>query len=104
MMLSMLQFCVGTGIRQLKKWVKLPVGILSGIGLFGFPIGTLINAYILYLVFGKKGAVVFSKEYQHIIAATPQIKYRTSIVDWIFVGILVFMILIGLTAAFLSRG
>jgi hypothetical protein len=85
----------GVGIRRLKPWARIVSGVLSGIGLLGFPLGTLINGYILYLLFSRKGSTVFSEEYQGIIAATPHIKYKTSIVVWILVGLL---LLLGLLA------
>jgi hypothetical protein len=56
--------------------------------------------YILYLLFSKKGATVFSEEYQRVIAATPEIKYRTSIVIWILLALLLLLIGVGLLAVF----
>jgi hypothetical protein len=89
LLLGLGQFIVGRGLRRLKHWARIPSGILSGIGLLGFPIGTLINAYILYLLFSAKGKMVFSDEYREVIEHTPHIQYRTSIVVWILVGLLV---------------
>jgi len=54
--------------------------------LIGFPIGTLIHGYILYLYWGTKGRKVFSPEYKQIIAGTPHVKYKTSIIIWILLG------------------
>jgi VIT1/CCC1 family predicted Fe2+/Mn2+ transporter len=101
--LGLFQFWVGTGLRSLKSWARIPTGILSGIGLIGFPIGTIVNAYILYLVFCKKGSTVFSPEYQQVIAATPHIKYKTSIIIWILLAILLALFIFGLLAALLSK-
>lgn len=97
------QFWTGTGLRRLKPWARIPTGIFSGIGLIGFPVGTLINGYILYLIFSRKGKMVFSEEYRAVIQQTPHIKYRTSIVLWIVLGLLLALILFGLTAAFFAR-
>lgn len=83
---------VGRGLRRLRGWVKVPVGILSGLGLLGFPMGTLINGYILYLVFSGKGSTVLSPEYQEVVRQTPHVKYRTPVVVWIFLGLLVAVI------------
>ena len=83
----------------MKKSARVPTGILSGIGLLGFPLGTIINGYILYLVFSQKGTTVFSDEYHAVIAQTPHIKYRTSIVVWILVGLVLLLIAIGIVAA-----
>lgn len=97
------QICVGAGLRRLHKWARIPTGILSGIGLLGFPVGTLINVYILYLVFSQKGKTVFSDEYQIVIEQTPHIKYRTSIIVWIFLGLVLALMGVALVAAFLGR-
>lgn len=97
------QLWVGAGVRRLKSWARIPVGILSGFGLLGFPMGTLINGYILYLVFSKKGQTVFSDEYRIVIEQTPHIKYRTSIVVWIFLGLVLVLIGIGIIAAVFSK-
>jgi hypothetical protein len=83
---------VGIGLRRLRPWARIPSGILSGLGLLGFPLGTLINGYILYLLFSAKGKMVFSPEYQRVIAETPHIKYRTSIVIWILLGLLLLFV------------
>ena len=40
----------------------------------------LIVGYILYLMLSEKGSVVFSPAYKEIIARTPHIKYRTSLI------------------------
>lgn len=91
LILAVLEFVGGAGLRRLRPWSRVIVGIVSGIGLFGFPIGTIINAYVLYLVFSKKGAMLFTAEYHAAIAQTPHIRYRTSPVVW---GLLIFIILL----------
>lgn len=68
------------------------------IGLSSIPVGTLINGYILFLIFGKKGKLVFSERYQEIIAATPHIKHRTSKAVWIVLGIVLAVIVLGIAA------
>ncbi len=98
-----LQFATGLALRRLKRWARIVAGIFSGVGLLGFPLGTIINGFILYLLFSKKGKTVFSPEYQEVIAQTPHIKYRTSIIVWIVLGILVLIILLAVMGAFVSR-
>lgn len=93
----------GIGLRKLKHWGRVAAGCLSTLGLLGFPIGTLINAYILYLLFSQKGKMVFSEDYKRIIAETPHIKYRTSIVVWVLLGLVV-LILILLFSGLAMRG
>lgn len=92
--IGVFQFWVGTGLRDLKRWARKPTGVLSFIGLLAFPLGTLINGYILYLVFCAKGVTVFSEEYKKVIAATPHIKYRTSKGILILAGLLVLILLL----------
>jgi hypothetical protein len=77
--------------------------VLSGLGLLGFPIGTAINAYILYLFLSKKGRTIFAPEYQAVIAATPEVKYRTSILVWIFLALLVALLAFGLLGSFFGK-
>ena len=84
------------GLRALKSWARIVACVLSGIGLLGFPIGTLINGYILYLLLSKKGRMVFSPEYQEVIAATPHVKYKTSIIVWIFLALILALIVLGI--------
>ena len=97
------QFFAGWGVRALKKWGQVVGAVLSGLGLLAFPIGTLINGYILYLFLSKKGRTIFAPEYQDVIAATPHVRYRTSIIVWIFLALLVGLILFGVFAAFFNR-
>lgn len=93
------QLAVGLGLRKLKSWTRIASGIISGFGLLAIPLGTLINGYILYLLFSKKGSTVFSADYQRVIADTPHIKYRTSILVWIVLGLLVLVVAGGIAAA-----
>lgn len=83
LLLAFFQIWVALGLRKLKRRSRIPAIILSAIGLLGFPIGTLISAYFLYLLCGKKGKMVFSQEYAQIIEKTPQIRYKTPIYVWI---------------------
>ncbi len=94
-----LQGMTGLAIRQFKQWARVVGIIFSAIGLLGFPLGTLISAYFLYLLTSAKGVYVFSDEYQQVIAATPEIKYKTSIVVWILLALLLGLIGLGLIAA-----
>jgi hypothetical protein len=100
-LLSVLYWKIGGWLRDLDVRGRVPATILACIGLLGFPIGTLISAYILYILNSKKAAVVFSDEYFLIVEATPEIKYKTSwlvIVLVVLVCILLFFLLIALAA------
>jgi len=76
--LGIAQFFAGWGVRGLRSWGRIIGCVVSGIGLLGFPIGTVVNGYILYLYLSKKGRTIFAPEYQDVIAATPHVKYRAS--------------------------
>jgi hypothetical protein len=93
----------GWGVRSLRPWGRIVGCVLAAIGLLGFPIGTLINAYILYLFLSKKGRTIYSPEYQDVIAATPHVKYKTSILVWVFLGLLVALLAFGMLASFFGK-
>lgn len=97
--LGSLQLYSGWGLRRFNHGAKRLAVVLSVIGLLLFPVGTVINGYFLYVLLGQKGKVVFSDEYQDAIRKTPHIKYRTSIIVKVFVGLLVALIGLGLVAA-----
>ncbi|MCF7785717.1 MAG: hypothetical protein K9N47_06320 [Prosthecobacter sp.] len=92
------QGIVAYGLRRLQNWARIPTIILSSIGLLGFPIGTLINIYILVKVSGQQGKFIMTPEYQRIIAATPHVKRKTSVVVWVILIALI-ILLIGIIAA-----
>jgi len=84
---------VGWAIRALKRWGRNACAVLSVLGLLAFPVGTLINGYILWLIFSQKGKTVFSPQYQDVIAATPHVKYKTSILSWIVLVLALIVVL-----------
>lgn len=99
---GLLQFYAALSMRSLNPNGK-PVAIaVACLGLLGIPIGTLISAYILYLLLSEKGKVVFSPEYKAIIAATPHIRYRTSIIVWIFLILLIVVVLLAIVGVGMS--
>jgi hypothetical protein len=100
--LGALQFILGYAIRRLQKTARIVAAVLAAPGLIGFPIGTLISALVLYLMLSRKGAMVFSDDYKRIIAETPHIKYKTSIIVWIVLGLFALVVLAGLVLAALS--
>jgi|GEM_PF-1889048 len=78
-------FFAGREVYQLRPRAKLAAGIVSGIGLLMFPIGTVIHAIVLYLVFCSAGRKVISDEYRGVIERTPEIKCPIS---WIGAALL----------------
>jgi hypothetical protein len=99
LVLAAVMFGAGWGVRSFTRWGRVVGLVLSGIGLIGFPIGTLINGYILYLFLSKKGRTIFSAGYQDVIAATPHVKYRTSIIVWILLALIGALAVIGIGVA-----
>jgi hypothetical protein len=100
--IAALYLYVGVGLRNLNPAVKMPATILLAIGLLGFPIGTIINGYGLYLLHSEKGNFILSERYAKIRRQTPHIKYKTSIIVWIFVGLLGAVILLALFAVLIG--
>ena len=100
--LGLLQLRVGLWLRKLNPKARTPATILSAIGLLGFPIGTLINAYVLYLLRSKKGEMVLSPYYQEVVASTPHIKYKTPVIVWVLLGLLVTLLILGIAAAMIG--
>ncbi len=96
--LGLLQAFTAVSLWKLRPWARIVAIILSVIGLIGFPIGTLISAYFLYLLLSEKGQMVFSPGYQQVVAQTPHIKYKTSIIVWIFLGLLICLIAFAVVA------
>jgi hypothetical protein len=84
---------VGRGLRNFRPWARITSIVIAILGLANPPVGTLVNIYILYLLFSEKGRRIFESDYPEIVAATPDVKAKTSIVVWLFLGILVLAIL-----------
>lgn len=101
--LIILQFALAGGLRKLRPWVRIPVIILSIIGLIGFPLGTIISGYVLYLMLSAKSKMVFSTEYQRVIAQTPHIRYRSNLLVTVLVVLLVLVAVGSLGLLYSSR-
>jgi hypothetical protein len=95
-------FFVGSAVRKLRPWARIVAIVFAAIGLLGFPFGTLINVYILYLLLSEKGRRIFASDYADIVAATPDVKYKMSIVTRVALGLLLVVLLAG--AVILIRG
>ncbi len=100
------------GLRNLRRWAAILVGIWAGIslvlGITSLPysaFGMVISAYILWLMVGPKGLFVTSAEYRDIVAQTPHVKRRTSVVTWVLLAILLGLLAFAIfaTPGFVSR-
>ena len=78
--LGAVQIYTGVGLRRFTIPARRLATVFSVIGLIVFPVGTLINAYFLYILYGRKGRVVFSLEYRDVIRQTPHLRYKSSMV------------------------
>lgn len=90
---GMIHGVIAYGLRGLQGWARIPTIILSCIGLIGFPVGTLISIYVLVKVTGKQGRFVLTPEYRQIIAATPHVKDKTSILARMLVALLLITVI-----------
>jgi hypothetical protein len=99
---GMLQAYGGWSLRTLNASGKPIAILLSVLGLLGIPLGTLISVYILYLLLSEKGRMVFSPEYKAVIAATPHIRYRSSLLNWILLFVFLAVVIGLVTIAVLT--
>ena len=95
---GLLQITVARGIRKFTPIGKIGGIIFGMIGLIGFPIGTLLSGYMLYLLLSAKGKFIFSPQYQQVLKATPHIVYKNRIV----LLLLIIVVLIVIVALFAS--
>ena len=100
--LGVVQFIVGVGMLRLDPRTRIPVGIISGLSLLGFPIGTLLHGYILWLYFSEKGQRVLTPEYLALVERTPHIRYKSSPVVVALGVILLALVALGVAAALMS--
>lgn len=94
---------VGRGVRDLARWARVPVVVLSAVGLLAVPIGTLIHGFVLWLVLCAKGRKVFSQEYAAAIEQTPAMTLPRSPLPAAFVALLVGLMVFALVAPALLR-
>ncbi len=85
-------FALGREARKFNSSARTGIIIISALGLLAFPIGTLINGYILCTLSSKKGRMVFSPEYKAIMATTARPKVKTSAAVWIVLAVALFII------------
>ncbi len=93
---AMLLIASGRSLRRFGSFGRYSATVISAIGLLGFPLGTVICGYFLYLLWSSKGTYVFSPEYQDVIEETPHIKYKTSVLVWISLGLLVAVLVLAI--------
>ena len=102
LVLGGLLFWVGLGLRRLNGVGRIGGTIFGGLGLLAIPLGTLINGYLLYLLWSEKGNMVFTDQYKQTMKATLHIKHKTSVVAWAVLIILVLVFVLAIVAAILG--
>ncbi len=117
---------LGFSLRKLKRGAKIPAAVLTVLGLLsGLVVGVgaiaavaltgqgqlfallafippAVCCYILYLLFSRKGTMVFSDRYALVVEQTPHIKYRMWIVLKIVLILVGVLFGLGLLAALLG--
>ncbi|MFA6960496.1 MAG: hypothetical protein WC205_07090 [Opitutaceae bacterium] len=87
----------GYMLRRLDARARYCATLMAVLGLVAFPIGTVLNAYVLYLIHVKKGRTVLSPEYREVVAATPEFKARVAhsalALGIVLVGVTVYRVL-----------
>lgn len=78
---------VGIGMRNLTSYGRISSTILAGIGLLAIGPGTLLSAWILYLLWAGPSTLIFSEEYRKVVNQTPHIQ-RTPYLLYILIGVL----------------
>ncbi len=100
--LTVVLWWLAFGLRNLKEGVRKPAFVFGVIGLLAFPIGTILNGYLLYLLMSAKGKRTLSPDYQQIIAATPHIYYKS---PWLLsIVVILLAILIPILILYFGRG
>ena len=87
--LAAFSFLLGRAVRALQAWSHSAAVIMTCFGLLIFPLGFLLDIYILYLLLGRQGRYVFRREYGAVVAATPHIKPIGVVVLWVLTTIVV---------------
>jgi hypothetical protein len=123
LLFTVLLGAVGYGLTHLQNWARWTQVVLTSLGLLYVAFLTLatmminpvaglvvmlfgggIGGLILYLLVSSKVGVVFSREYKEVILKTPHIKYKTSIIVKILLGLLLLLIGLGVLAAIFGGG
>lgn len=120
--LAGLNVALGNGLRQLRPWARWTDAVMMGLSflgslvgmvgwlvaqvyapLLGASLGLLFQAYILHILLSKKASVVFSPQYREIVAKTPHLHYKTSLLVKIVLAIFVSVLAFAIVGAFLRR-
>ena len=90
---------VSSGLYKLSDVGKIGGAIFSVLSLCGIPIGTLLGAYMLYLLFSEKGNFIFTQRYRSFVKQTPHIRTRIPVFVWIILACSGLLIVLGVLLA-----
>ncbi len=90
---------VSSGLYKLSDVGKIGGAIFSVLSLCGIPIGTLLGAYMLYLLFSEKGNSIFTQRYRSIVKETPHIRTRIPVFVWIILACSGLLLVLGILLA-----
>lgn len=91
--IAVLYFWMGRQLRTLNSAGVIPATIVACLGMLKFPVGTVVNGVVLYVLHCSKGHEVFSEEYHGIVERTPKMNRRTGLLTWIALGLIVMVVL-----------
>lgn len=100
--LAVLHGWIGHGLRNFRHVVRPWAIVISVLWMFYPGIGTVLGILAVIWLSGKKARYVLSEEYREIVEATPHIRYKTSRVTWIVLGILIAVIVLAVVVPILS--
>ena len=60
LVVSLPSILAGIGLQKRKEWARILTIILSVLNLFGFPIGTAIGAYALWVMLNEQSRPLFN--------------------------------------------
>lgn len=91
-----LSFVSGFLLRRLSPRARGPATVTAAFGLLLFPLGTVIDGWLLFLLFSSKGRRVLSNGYREVVSSTPHVGHRASPLLWAILALLI----AGLVAGF----
>ncbi len=90
--LAFFQIWLGFGLHRLNPLARIMGMVFAALGTLAIPIGTIFGIYVMYLLISAKGEYVFSPPYKDVIAATPHLKYRLSVITRIAIWLLAIVV------------
>lgn len=97
---AVLAFVTMWGVLWFAPWARKPLIALAVLALPLFPLGTGLGVDILTKLYGYGEPKFFTREYQAIRQATPELNKRTSFMTWLGVFLL---IVLAISIVFISQ-